>query len=122
MHDNLWAAMPARRAADSPVSHSTSFQLEPEDATRATPKSDHHERRRTDCDESTGSGAMELGILRFRKYDLLNEHRYPLFRRVARIRFERIEYHGGTWQWNFIALDSSIDPSVRCNFGRYAAT
>jgi hypothetical protein len=102
------------------VQQSTSFtQLEPEDATRAAPKAGDHERRRAHRDKSPGSGAMELGTVRLRKHNLLDEHRHSLFRSVARIRFARIEYHGSARQRDFIGLDSSIDPFVWRNLGRY---
>src|SRR6266550_2982976 len=46
-------------------------------------KADNHNRGRAGCDEGASDGAVELGVIRLRKYDLLNEYRNVVFRSLA---------------------------------------
>ena len=49
----------------------------------ASSKADNHDRGRAGCDKSASKGAVELGAIRFRKYDLLDEHRDVVFRSLV---------------------------------------
>jgi len=49
-------------------------------ASRSSSKADNHDRRGAGCDKGTSNGEVELGAIRLRKYDLLDEYRDIVFR------------------------------------------
>jgi len=46
-------------------------------------EADNHDRGRVGCDTSASNGAIQLGALRLRQYDLFNEYRDLVFRGLA---------------------------------------
>src|SRR6266496_2434729 len=85
-------------------------------------EADNHDRGRVGCHKSASNGAMELGAVRLRQYDLLNEYRDVVFRGLASLRSPCIKHNGCARQWYLVGVDRSFDSSLWSYLRCYSTT